>query len=370
MARIAFFIEQLPPHADDISTFAYELIRSLADQHHDIRIFSTYHEKKLLPKSHPRIEILRPFQTWSWLEALRVIPLLMEFRPEILHLIQPSKKMTKLVPRLATKWLDRPSILSLFELFEEAQFQEYVALAKASTLVSVRHEKQKQFLIRNGVAAAKIHILPLNQRPSSGYSKPELQSGLTTFLEQFPTFFYLPGPLHESEFLSFLPEKPFYGVVVGGALSQLPLKEREQFQSALQKKGWGARIFFTGEPSPELEFELLKKARGVLGLGLRSDSLSFLRLLRAALQAPAALVLSKEQASFDPLPWRHAENVWLYDSVEGPKRAIQILLETESTHETLRQGALELGYRQASDDPGNLLSRLYADMLNLGVCLD
>ena len=104
MAKIAFFIERLPPDADPISGFAYDLIRSLAEQSHEIRIYSTYVEGAPLPPRHPRIEILRPFQSWGWLEIPRVLPLLMEFRPDVFHLIQPGTE-TRRAMSILPAWL-------------------------------------------------------------------------------------------------------------------------------------------------------------------------------------------------------------------------------------------------------------------------
>ena len=94
MARIAFFTERLPAggasqETDAIASFSYELMSSLADQQHEVSVYTTYREDEAGPPSHPRLRVLRPFRRWGWLELPRLVPILMEFQPEILHLIEP-----------------------------------------------------------------------------------------------------------------------------------------------------------------------------------------------------------------------------------------------------------------------------------------
>ena len=98
MARIAFFTEKLPSLDGRSSTdavegaianYSFELIRSLADQQHDVRVLSTYREGEAIPEGSSRLQIIRPFRSWSWLEIPRLIPTLLEFQPDVLHFIQP-----------------------------------------------------------------------------------------------------------------------------------------------------------------------------------------------------------------------------------------------------------------------------------------
>ncbi|MES2963616.1 MAG: hypothetical protein V4760_06970, partial [Bdellovibrionota bacterium] len=65
MARIAFFTERLPGNregidSDPIAAFSFDLMMSLADQQHDVSVYTTYREGEIgAEPSHPRMRVLR-----------------------------------------------------------------------------------------------------------------------------------------------------------------------------------------------------------------------------------------------------------------------------------------------------------------------
>ena len=147
MARVAFFTERLPSSdsshvREEITGFSYDLMTSLADQQHDVRVFSTYREDDTLPQVHSRLQILRPFRKWSWFEIPRLIPILLDFQPEIMHFIQPRKEafmgltnaMTAL-PALASV-IGKPRIVvSLYDVRKDELQRNRSLLMMADTVI-------------------------------------------------------------------------------------------------------------------------------------------------------------------------------------------------------------------------------------------
>jgi hypothetical protein len=67
-------------------------LRALADSQHEILALSTNRPGHPGPRPHRGISIALPFKKWTWSEALRLSPALLQFRPEILHFVQPHQE--------------------------------------------------------------------------------------------------------------------------------------------------------------------------------------------------------------------------------------------------------------------------------------
>ncbi len=391
MARIAFFTERLPPGNDSISEFSYELIRSLADQQHHIHVFSTYREGADLPPSHPRIEIARPFRKWGWLELPRLVPLLMEFRPELIHLIQPRAEAMEgftsamsAIPNMGAL-LGRPAIVSSFYDFREDELRRHRALLLASHAVTVSNQTQKdvleRFLMETPLSRSpKIIVLPV---PSAGVKTHDensetpalselLPDALENFLETNDSIIFVAGDIGDhrepaklfSAVAEVLSKFPHSRVVFGGGWGRIPSKARPILMRIFEEADLGARVFITGPLTANNERRCLARARLAFTVSLPPESLSLARILREALEVSTPLLMSEEQARIDALGWRHAENALFTTSTpEGWSKSLADALASDELIRSIRSRLPEFTRSEAVDQPGNVMSRVYTSLL-------
>lgn len=398
MAKIAFFIERLPPDGDPISDFAYDLIRSLADQSHEIRIYSTYVEGAPLPPSHPRIAILRPFKTWSWLEIPRVLPLLLEFRPDVLHLVQPgpeTRRAMSILPALARLLGKPPIVASLYDVMDR-ELGAHRWLLAASDAITVSSDPQKDLLEKylasfSKPARRRVHTLPISigarhiRSVSSNSALQTLDAGAAlseavgVFLSAAidADMIFVPGDISEhgdaealfETLAGALAEHANALVLFGGGWGRIPHRRRHRLMRVLDAAGVGARVLLTGPIDADTERICLARARVVFLASLARESLGLARILRQALDASAPLIMSRSQADTDALNWRHDENSLLVEAEPGLRAlswitALDRALKSPHLVEHIRAGLPEFTRAEAVDHPGNVVSRVYAQILS------
>jgi hypothetical protein len=395
MARIAFFIEEIPPTEDVIATFAWDLIRSLADQQHEIRVFSTYREGGRLPEPHPRIEILRPFKRWNVLELAKLTPLLMQFRPEILHLIQPHKNaLTGLtnamsfIPTLAPLLGGPVTVASFFDLNEKSLPRHRLLLTSADAL-TVANELQleviERALARPGRARRPlVEIVPIpiaawSHEPGSAEievdpAAPDSDIALEGLRTSSENLIVVPGPLDQHFDPVFtlelvarcLLDQPQAQAVLLGGWATVPMRLRHAAERKWHEAGVGSRAALTGPLAEEEETLWIHRATCVLIAPFDETRLSFTRVLRASQRASAALVLSNEQARLDPIAWRDSENALVRPRTKlDLAEAVRRLLRDSELRARLQDNIEEFSRAGVVDHPGNIISRLYVRAASL-----
>lgn len=381
MAKIAFFNERLPPDSDPVSGFSYELIRSLADQQHDVRVFSTYRAGEELPSAHPRIEIFRPFKSWSWLEVPRVIPLLMDFHPDIIHVIEPRAEALRglsnaahALPALAPL-LNRPVLVSSYYDLRADGLKKHRFLLHSCDAVTVSNASQLKLLEDFFTPFSRSPELTLLPVPASiSHEEPgEIQeAGSSSALgESDGTLIFVPGDIdsHSDPSLLFetlagiLHARPDVTVVFAGGWGRIPQRSRHELMRVFARSDH--RVFITGRLSASDERRYLARAKIVFMASLPLESLWWARVSRMALEASALPIITNEQASFDALEWRHGENAWILDL--NPNTWFSSLseaLSSASLLESMCERLPEFVRAEAIDQPSNVVSRLYAHLLN------
>lgn len=377
MARIAFFSERLPNRDDDISLFSFGLIQSLADHHHDIRVYST-NDDRLWPISHSRIEVVRPFKRWNWWEALKLIPLLAIDAPEIIHFVQPRLESVKgfgpsplnFFAALANLPTRPKIVLSLYELDKKA-LEKLRAMLMIANLILVRSQPQKEELVNQfKILERKVQVLPVFALSPNEMNDEALPEALTEFLLTPSRFIFVPGGLDQHENVESLlsimsviaDQNAEVKFVVEGAWSDLPIVKRRELQARFSQHSAAARTLLTGQLTATQESFLFRQAQAVLLAPLDPFKLKFWRHSRMALRSESAIVVSTAQAFSDELNWTDDFAVIGKDN-EAIANACLKLLKDEVANRTLRNKVLELADRQATDDPSNHLSRLYSELL-------
>ncbi len=387
MARIAFFTENLPPDADFIARFSYDLMLSLADQQHDIRVFSTYRHGRELPPAHPRIEVLRPFRNWSWLELPQVAPLLMQFRPEIIHIVQPHAQAlsgwTNAMNALPgfKFMLGDPLLVSSFYNLRPAEIKAYQLLLRLSDVITVANEMQKNVLeikmptLKHQLLA----VLPVTASIQEGGAADELTvdtqfaDNQADFLNAHDKYVLIPGSLdkHENpEFLfAFLSQilsiDPRVGVIFGGGWGRIPPRLRKRYLASLADLQLDSQVLIAGELLPEQERGLISGATFVFIATLHTEDLYYTYLVRQALKQRALILMSTSQAAQDTLPLEHERHAVISPlAITDLSRAWRQALTNAVLRQEISAQLSEFSRLEVIDHPGNIMSRLYVQGLS------
>lgn len=400
MARVAFFTETLPPDGDPISDFSFDLMRGLAEQQHELRILSTYRPGREVPPLPPRIEALFPFRRWSWLELPRVIPLLLQFQPDILHVIQPRFEAiagwTNAMTAIASlpPLIGRPALVTSFYDLRKGDLGRHRSLLAQSQLVTVSTTPQYELMMDWADMLPnrpRVRLVPIPSATSREHranlasesyldeamvasQREELPETLEYFLETHEKFVLVPGRISThsrlDELFSLLAEllarTPEVGIVFGGEWGAVPAFSRAGLVRRFEDRGAGGRMIVAGQLNALAEAALFRRASAILVAALPPESLDLARFERMALRESAILVMSDEQAAIDSLSWRDRETAFVAGS--EPHRWIAALVTALTDVELvrlLRQRLPEFARREAIDFPGNVMSRIYAELLGL-----
>lgn len=387
MARLAFFSERLPSadrlnaRTEEITAFSYDLMLSLADQQHDVRVFSTYRDDDLLPASHPRLQILRPFRRWSWLELPRLMPILLDFQPEILHFIQPRNEafsgLTNAMTALPTlaPLIGRPRVvLSLYDVRRDQLQKNRSLLSMAETIIVANRQQADEVAawFTDKTRQPAIEVVPLPAPESAVSNEREVLPGLDQLRSLAADLILIPGDLDHQRDLDavaialdeILSLNPTCGVVIGGGWGSVSIQRRRAFLRTLEDRGHGPRILLTGPLTPAGERTCLQAAALVLLAGLNASSLPQSRWIRLSLQNSRPLILSETQCRLDPLTWRHLENSFVVpDDPRSWAPVVAAAVTNPGLLAEVRKRLPEFARSEAVDHPGNSVSRIYAQVL-------
>lgn len=393
MARIAFFTERLPTEREGIDTdpiagFSFDLMVSLADQQHDVSVYTTYREQEREAATHPRLRVLRPFKKWGWLEIPRLIPILMEFQPEIVHLIEPRAETLSgltnamgAIPSFAPL-IGRPRVIVSFYDLRRDDLTAHRQILMAADLVTVSTRQQVKIIedwLRERGRPAKTEMVPLpsrSLRPRPVGDDEPTNASVSPFLERFlaedGALILVPGDISDhlepERLFGLLAEtlrlRPETRVLLAGGWGRTPVAKRPALMAAFERAGVGARVLMSGPLTAEAESRCLERARLVFMASLRGESLSLARWNREALEARTPVVLSRHQCELDPLPWRDRETAFLVDD-DGREwgATLNEALENEDLLRAIRARLVDFARSEVVDQPGNKMSRLYAELL-------
>lgn len=408
MAKIAFFDERLPApkassrvsidsgESDSIARSSFDLALSLADQQHEIRIFSTYRPEDELPPTRGRLEIVRPFRKWNWLEIPRLVPMLMEFQPDILHIIEPRAESLKgftnaLDALIALKqmplWTKRPALVVSFFDLREKDLRSHQLLFQQSDAISVANEPQLELVVKALKPLKRqplTAIVPIGGRFASSdagetldeWSQESILAGESALNSAVSGALFIPGDIHEhrdpeklfsalTELLAALENSlPDLQLVFGGGWGQTPIPTRHRLMDIFVRSGFGSRVRLTGPLGLKELRQHLIQARLIFTASLPAESLTPARLFRLALDSSALLLMSERQAEHDALRWLDGVNTFITRDSDWFENLKRVLTEPEEKLNTIRQGLQDFAREAAVDQPGNIMSRLYSSVLS------
>jgi hypothetical protein len=395
MSRIAFFTESLPPDEDPISSFSFDLVKTLADQQHEVRVFSTYVEGGSLPAPHSRIEILRPFRNWGWLELPKMLPLLLDFQPDVIHLVQPraaalrgwTNAMTAL-PSFSPL-MGRPAIVASFYDLHEKRLKEHRLLLLASDVVTVSNQPQLELLESFYTSETRSEKKREMKRPLSAIV-PISTSMIGTrateggdhfvrkFIGKWNATLFVPGQIDEQtsprelfELLAeMLDQNENAAVVFGGGWGEIPQRKRHELMSIFGDAG--SRVLISGLLDEDTLRFCLSHARLTVLSMLSMTSLRLTQVLSEALSCSAVLAMTREQSLLAAIPWKDRQTGFLVEEPltarknrwrDSLRDAIHDALNSEGLVDRIREHLPDFVRAEGLDHPANTMSRLYAEAL-------
>jgi hypothetical protein len=365
VARVVLIAPSLPPSPDPEALLAWRLANSLAECQHEIKLLTGKHPYQLFPQFHPRVELLQIFQRWSVFEIPKILQILHQWRPEVLHLLPP--------PQLSPVWMSLPFtaglmnpnkppkvVLSFWRLPSSIS---KIPMHRADA-ITVANDTQKHILSSRPGQLPHIETLELIDSRVPFDSKSDILPD-----EKFCPFLFIPGnPQDHHDFeqtlsmaLATLKEHSSWHIISAGSLSHFGYKREQEWQLKIRRENLTGKWYFAGDLDLTSTDQFAKLANVVLGSHLKIETAVLPIVTHACRTSGIPLILNHLQAQADPFPWAHGDNVLLSgrDGQEQIHLIGQILKDSQLRHK-FSVRLLGLSDHNLTDHFSNIMSRVYS----------
>jgi hypothetical protein len=374
MAKIILVTEK-------VNSTSWPLALSLKAQQHEV-IFLTSHGEECANAD--GIRFMAYFKKWSFLEALRILPILFTYEPQVLHIILDHGKMTGAHAVLASYAKSHPLMVLTTSLL---QFEKRLRLGNPTRLLlqesdivtcpsvdslarlrglSVRSKKQGRGILP---PALDLYESTLLEGPHYEDAEAEVMAEENWGL-QLKDEAYFVTPCFEKTFsedslffrrLASVAESRF--VVLLGSNQDWPLRSRKQFEQWMEAQGLKDRWMFTGSLPNNLEKDLLKQCQCLILAGHKLSPQAISQFYLKSIQCDTPLVLDSKQASVHAHLWQKNINCWILNHESLDKEFATFLLKDNFRPPQSLQAKLSQN-RHLTDTPLNELNRLYTRALS------
>lgn len=367
--------------AEKVNSTSWPLALSLKAQQHDV-IFLTSHGEDAANTD--GIRFMAYFKTWSFLEGLRVLPMLFSYEPQVLHIILDHGKLKGAHAVLASYAKSHPMIVLTTSLL---QFERRLRLGNPTRLLlqesdivtcpsvdslaklrglSVRSKKQGRGILP---PALDLYESTLLEEPFYEDAEAELiaEENWARYLREEPYFVI---PCFEK---TFSPDSLFFRrvariaethfVVLMGSNQDWPLRNRKLFEQWMEEQGLKDRWMFSGNLPRALEKELLKNAQCLILAGIKLSPQGVSQFYLKSIQCNTPLALDSKQASVHAHLWQKDVNCWILNNESLDKDFAAFLLKENFRPPQSLQTKLSQD-RHLMDTPLNELNRLYTRALS------
>lgn len=374
MAKIILVTEK-------VNSTSWPLALSLKAQQHEV-IFLTSHGEEATNTD--GIRFMAYFKTWSFLEGLRVLPMLFSYEPQVLHIILDQGKMTGAHAILASYAKSHPLMVLTTSLL---QFERRLRLGNPTRLLlqesdivtcpsvdslaklrglSVRSKKQGRGILP---PALDLYESTLLEEPRYEDNEAEhiAEENWAQHLREEPYFVI---PCFEK---NFSPESLYFRriariaetqfVVLMGSNQDWPLRSRKLFEQWMDEQGLKDRWMFSGSLPRGLEKELLKQTQCLILAGIKLSPKEISQFYLKAIQCNTPLALDSKQASVHAHLWQKDINCWIFNHESLDKEFASFLLKEKFRPPQSLQAKLSQD-RHLTDTPLNELNRLYTRALS------
>ena len=366
--------------AEKVNSTSWPLALSLKAQQHEVIFLTSYGEEA--PNA-DGIRFMAYFKKWTLLEALRILPMIFSYEPQILHLILDNKRLKGAHAILASYAKSHPMMVlttSLLHLERRLrpgnpmrlllQESDIVTCPSVESLAKLRGLNVRSKKQGRGILPPALDLYESSLLEEPRYEDPEAEiiaeENWTHHLKDNP---YFVVPFFERRFS---PETLFFlrlrkiaeshFVVLMGSNHDWTLRSRKQFELWMEKQGLGDRWMFSGALPRNLEKELLKHCLCLILAGLKLNPEEISQFYLKAIQYDTALVFDSKQASVHAHLWQRNVNCWILHHETLDKELREFLNRDdfrppESLKTKLNQD------RHLTDTPLNELNRLYTRAL-------
>jgi hypothetical protein len=363
-----------------VNSTSWPLALSLRAQQHDVIFLTSSGEEA---RDTDGIRFMAYFKKWSFLEGLRILPMLFSYEPQVLHIILDQAPLKGAHAVLAGYAKSHPLMVLTTSLL---QFEKRLRLGSPTRLLlqesdivtcpsvdslaklrglSVRSKKQGRGILP---PALDLYESTLFEEPH--YEEPEAELAAEESWKQH---------LHEESFFT-IPcfEKNFsadslffqriarfantHFVVLLGSNQDWPLRSRKLFEQWMESQGLKDRWMFSGALPRSLEKELLKQTQCLILAGIKLSPQAISQFYLKAIQCNTPLALDSKQASVHAHLWQRNVNCWILNHESLDKEFVPFLnRESFRPPESLQAKLSE--DRHLTDTPLNELNRLYTRAL-------
>lgn len=343
--------------------FSRQIVNHAAETANEIYFITQNDQDAEFIGYHPKVQILRVFRKWNFIEATKLLPVLMQIRADIFHFIQPQKKigLGHAFPILATfaKTLKTQNILSLID-FDPRLSAGLETMIAASQLVSVIDPSQAA-PIQTRFKRIEIECLPARayQNLSIEESEPISDSNYIFLPENFNQYSHPKNLIRV--LITQMTMLPNINLICSGSLLDFDLKARREIIRLLDPVA--SRVQWTGPLSRQKKMSYLKSASAVVLAGLRFSPHLIHENLGLALGAQAALIVTTRQVTTSQLPIQNNIHAKVVEESQT-ESALSEILNSSQARMSMRNNLAQMKQLHSEDELGNRLSRMYTKLLS------
>ncbi|MGZ3747350.1 MAG: glycosyltransferase [Pseudobdellovibrionaceae bacterium] len=365
---------------EKVNSTSWPLALSLKAQQHEVIFLTSYGEEA---SSIDGIRFMAYFKRWSVLEALRILPMLFSYEPQVLHILLDQTPLRGAHAILASYAKSHPLMVLTTSLL---QFEKRLRLGSPTRLLlqesdivtcpsvdslaklrglSVRSKRQGRGILP---PALDLYESTLLQEPHYEETEAEIvaEENWAQHLQE-EAFFVI--PCFEKDFS---PDSVFFNrvtriaethfVVLLGSNQDWPLRSRKLFEQWMADQGLKNRWMFSGALPRALEKELLKQTQCLILAGIKLSPQAISQFYLKAIQCDTPLALDSKQACVHAHLWQKDVNCWIltYESLD--KELPSFLMKKNFTPPESLQAKLSEDHH-LTDTPLNELNRLYTRAL-------
>lgn len=374
MAKIILVTEK-------VSSTSWPLALSLRAQQHDV-IFLTSHGENAADTND--IRFMAYFKSWSFLEGLRILPMLFSYEPQVLHIILEKGQLTAAHAVLAAYAKSHPLMVLTTSLLQFdrrlrrgnparllLQESDIVTCPSVDSLAKLRGLSVRSRTQGRGILPPALDLYgnTLVEEPTSEDERAEIlaEENWASQLNEEPYFVI---PCFEK---NFNPESTFFRrvariaethfVVLMGSNQDWHLRNRKQFGQWMEDRGMKDRWMFSGHLPRAIERDLLKHAQCLILAGIKLSPQEISQFYLKSIQCNTPLVLDSKQASVHAHLWQKDVNCWILNHETLDREFGNFLIKQNFRPPQSLQMNLSQN-RHLTDTPLNELNRLYTRALS------
>ncbi|HPI39634.1 MAG TPA: glycosyltransferase [Pseudobdellovibrionaceae bacterium] len=368
MAKIILLSELLDPTT-------LQLAQSIKNQQHQVTLITST-DAKIENQNQIQfqdIEILYFFSRWSFSEALKLLPLLFQLQPQVIHLILHKSQINwaqsfmglwaKVLPRCVLS----VTFLEIKNSFSRRNLTRYLVeqsdIITCPNLEGLGELRGLDVKSRNQGRSILPPVIDLTKKQVQ-VTPFEVTDHCHKYLwQQHKEYILIPFyekyfDANSSFFKRALVLSTFKPLVFWGSYEHWTLRERKKMADWFRKNGLENRWAVTGELSSLENQSLLKRAHSLVLAGLNLYPQEFMGYINQAVENAVQLIIDSQQSNLHAQLWRDTINCWIWDR-KNMNRDLQawIHMPQHQLKSNLKEFLSMEGH--LLDSPFNELNRLY-----------